>query len=653
MTSHPHRRQVLLFLVALILPSAALVGLGLRMLAQERELAQSRLADEQRRAVTLIRQEILGRLERIKLEELGALATEPARGGARSYLNPEVELVATTVEGRLVLPWEMGDAAQSAQTQLTATDFARAIQRAERAEFRESDYRAGIAFYSQALKVARHPVQSGYARLSLSRVLAKAGREEESWAECRGVLALPSSVTDQQGFPLALFAAARLLDARIDQDAVLERLGTEIESSTWKMPAEAHMLQGLLDTLASTAPDSTARAHARILSAEVHGQIQVAELGLSLQRDVQGLGFPYPTSSEGSSDPKWVPFGEGAWLVGSGFFPGSATEAVVAVNADSVLGRVGDSDVWQGGQVGLVRGQANSEGTGILLGASLTGLEVTFPDAADGTDGLGVRYSFYLVAVLLLLSTAFFGAYLLWRDMRRELRLADLRSQFVSSVSHELKTPLTSIRMFAELLQMKDPEGPGVELGYLGTIVGESERLTRLLNNVLDHSKIEQDRKLYRRKSTLLAEVGERAARAIQYPLEQDGFTLTVDVEDGLPPVSVDPDALEQAILNLLTNAMKYSGDSRDIDLRLGRENGHAVIEVTDRGVGVAAEDVARLTEKFYRVSSPENREVPGTGLGLALVEHMAKAHGGELRIRSVVGRGSTFSIHLPMEGEE
>ena len=99
MTSHPHRRQVLLFLVALILPSAALVGLGLRMLAQERELAQSRLADEQRRAVALIRQDILGRLERIKLEELGALATAPARGEERSYLNPEVALVATVVEG--------------------------------------------------------------------------------------------------------------------------------------------------------------------------------------------------------------------------------------------------------------------------------------------------------------------------------------------------------------------------------------------------------------------------------------------------------------------------------------------------------------------------------------------------------------------------
>jgi two-component system phosphate regulon sensor histidine kinase PhoR len=126
-----------------------------------------------------------------------------------------------------------------------------------------------------------------------------------------------------------------------------------------------------------------------------------------------------------------------------------------------------------------------------------------------------------------------------------------------------------------------------------------------------------------------------------------------VDAEDSLPLVPVDPDALEQAILNLLTNAMKYSGDSRDIDMRLGREDGHAIIEVTDQGVGVEPEEVARLTEKFYRGADPENRQVPGTGLGLALVEHMAEAHGGELRIRSVVGKGSTFRICLPLEGEK
>jgi signal transduction histidine kinase len=114
----------------------------------------------------------------------------------------------------------------------------------------------------------------------------------------------------------------------------------------------------------------------------------------------------------------------------------------------------------------------------------------------------------------------------------------------------------------------------------------------------------------------------------------------------------VDPDALEQATLNLLSNAMKYSGESREIDIKLGADNGYAIIEVKDRGAGIAAEELERLTQKFYRVPTPENRSVPGTGLGLTLVDHMVRAHGGDLQIASVIGEGSTFVIRLPVEGE-
>lgn len=653
MTSRPHRRQVLLFLVALILPSAALVGLGLRMLAQERELAESRLANEQRRAVAQIRLEILGHLERIKLEELGALAAEPARLENRAYDNPALRLVASVEDGRIVLPWETRSGARLAATRLSQVEYASRIEQAERAEFRRSDHRTAIAFYEQALETARSPVQAGYARLALARNLASAGRNAEAQDACAEVLALPSTVVDDQGMPLALYAAARLVDAQMEWDAVLDRLESHVGAAAWKKPAEAYMLLALLDTLAAGTTDSASGDRAAALSTEMRGQVEVIELSLALQRDFQRLGLWPATSANGSTDLKWVPFGDGAWMVSSGSFPGDAGEAVAAVDATTALAPLVDADVWPEGRVGEVRLQADDGGTGFLLGASLPGLEVLFPESGNLVSGWNVQHSFYAVAILLLLSITFFGAYLLWRDMRREVRLAEMRSQFVSSVSHELKTPLTSIRMFAELLQMKDPEGAGAKTGYLDTIVGESERLTRLLNNVLDHSKIEQDRKIYRRKPTRLAEVIDRAARAIRYPLEQDGFSLNVHVDGELPPVSVDPDALEQAILNLLTNAMKYSGDSRDIDLRLVRANSNAVITVTDRGVGIAPDDVARVTEKFYRVPSPENREVPGTGLGLTLVEHMAKAHGGDLRIESAVGKGSSFSICLPLDGDE
>jgi signal transduction histidine kinase len=229
--------------------------------------------------------------------------------------------------------------------------------------------------------------------------------------------------------------------------------------------------------------------------------------------------------------------------------------------------------------------------------------------------------------------------------------MAELRSQFVASVSHELKTPLTAIRMFAETLQMGRSPDPDTQAEYLDTIVNECERLTRLVDNVLQFSKIEQGKKIYQFRPVRLAEVVSAAARAMRYPLEQQGFQLRVSVEDDLPAVRGDADALQQAILNLLSNAMKYSGESRSIDVDLRQEDGEAVIRVRDRGVGIAPELQTLIFEKFYRVPAAENQLIPGTGLGLTLVAHTAKAHGGRVEVRSAPSEGSTFSLCLPVEG--
>jgi two-component system phosphate regulon sensor histidine kinase PhoR len=125
-----------------------------------------------------------------------------------------------------------------------------------------------------------------------------------------------------------------------------------------------------------------------------------------------------------------------------------------------------------------------------------------------------------------------------------------------------------------------------------------------------------------------------------------------VHIQDGMPDACVDCDAIEQAILNLLSNAMKYSGDARDIDLCLLRRGGNAVIQVSDHGTGIDPQEQKKIFEKFYRVSSPENKRIAGTGLGLALVAHTVKAHSGRIEVASMPGKGSTFSIFLPLEGK-
>jgi signal transduction histidine kinase len=207
--------------------------------------------------------------------------------------------------------------------------------------------------------------------------------------------------------------------------------------------------------------------------------------------------------------------------------------------------------------------------------------------------------------------------------------------------------------MFAETLHENSPEDVGPQGEYLETIVNESERLTRLLNNVLDFSKIERGQKAYRREPHCLKEILRFTARAMQYPLEQKRFALRLEIEEGMPPAQVDRDAIEQAILNLLTNAMKYSGKNRDIELRLRSEGGEAVIEVSDQGVGIPPAEESRIFERFYRVSSQENDRIPGAGLGLTLVQHIAQAHGGRVTVKSAPGKGSTFSLFIPLKGAE
>ena len=653
MASRAHRRQILLFLIAIILPCSVLVALGVRMIGQERELSEKRLVDEQRRISSQIRQELLARLERIKFQEVGALAAQPGGTPLGEYENRAVALVVRVERGRVVLPWEMDVRSQEAQQHLEQPEFARTIEQGEREELVARNLVNATESYQEAMNASRSPVQRGYARLLLARSLSKLGRRREAHTHLRRLLALPSEVTDEHGVALSLYAAARLLDSGVGHAAVLETLQSELETARWLPPAEMYMVRALVDTLVASAPDSAVRGAANDLKQIVSQRLRYVEQALALQSDFPSLGLArVVATASGTTEPSWILYGQETWLVSAAPPMGSLSGAVVAVRAKDVFGSLDEAGVLSSSIAGDARLLTDGEPDGELLGPNFSSLRVRFSAAESGAlaNQWNLQRWFYLVTLLLVLSVTLFGAYLLLRDVRRELRLAELRSQFVSGVSHELKTPLTAIRMFAETLSMGRSTDPELRAEYLDTIINESERLTRLLNNVLDFSKIEQGKKTYRFQPSSLAEIVHAAARTMQYPLEQQEFELHLDVEDGMPPVRVDRDAIEQAILNLLTNAMKYSGESREIDLRLRKEDGRVLIEVTDRGVGIEPEEQARIFEQFYRVPTPENEQVPGTGLGLTLVEHIVKAHGGHVTVQSAPAKGSTFTLDLPLE---
>jgi signal transduction histidine kinase len=285
----------------------------------------------------------------------------------------------------------------------------------------------------------------------------------------------------------------------------------------------------------------------------------------------------------------------------------------------------------------------------IPLGEGFVDVQVRWP-AGRFAPPRGVPGILYAAVLILTIGATLLAAYLLLRDVNREVQMAEMRSHFVASVSHELKTPLTAIRMFAETLVMGRAGGEQQTSEYLRTIVNESERLSRLVDNVLDFSRIEQGNKVYRMQPTCLADVVRAAARTMHYPLSQLGFTLTVLIDENIPSLQANADALEQAILNLLANAMKYSGTARQIEMRVGRSGDEAFIDIVDHGLGISREDQSRIFEKFYRVRSAETDPIAGTGLGLTLALHIVEAHKGQVRVTSEVGHGSTFSVRIPMQ---
>ncbi len=244
------------------------------------------------------------------------------------------------------------------------------------------------------------------------------------------------------------------------------------------------------------------------------------------------------------------------------------------------------------------------------------------------------------------------GLGLVWANVRRELRLSRLKSDFVANVSHELKTPLALIRLYAETLELARVPSEGRKSEYYRVIGKESRRLTQLINNILDFSRIEAGRKEYRLVPSDIAAVVRDVVESYRFAIEKLGFALSVELQDDLPPLELDPEAVSQALINLLNNAVKYSPEQKAITVRLARKAERVRLSVSDRGIGIPRSEQRRIFEKFYRVETSLVHATKGSGLGLALVQHIVEAHGGKVEVDSTPGGGSTFTISLPLPVE-
>jgi two-component system phosphate regulon sensor histidine kinase PhoR len=259
------------------------------------------------------------------------------------------------------------------------------------------------------------------------------------------------------------------------------------------------------------------------------------------------------------------------------------------------------------------------------------------------------RFSLNLGLILLLDVILIAGAWMVYRSVRKEMELVRLKSDFISNVSHELRTPLSLIRMFAETLEMGRVATEEKRYEYYGTIVAETERLTRLVNNILNFSRMEAGRKEYHFSSVELNDVVSDVLKTYGFHLQSEGFTPGISLDGSLPPVRGDAGSISEAVINLIDNAIKYSGENKYLGIATGTTNGSLFIEVEDHGIGIAKEHQEKIFETFYRVSTGLVHTTRGTGLGLTLVKHIMEAHGGSVCVDSVPGKGSRFRLLFPI----
>jgi two-component system phosphate regulon sensor histidine kinase PhoR len=237
------------------------------------------------------------------------------------------------------------------------------------------------------------------------------------------------------------------------------------------------------------------------------------------------------------------------------------------------------------------------------------------------------------------------------REKMEAERLEELnrqKSMFVSTVSHELKTPLTSIKMFSELLRQREKNISETSKSHLEIIEGESDRLTRLINNVLNFSKIEKGVKEYSFREINFNIIVKKVLNTMQYSIKMKGFNLKTHLSEFDDLVFADEDAIIEAVENLISNAIRFSGDKNEIEINTFEENNFVCISIRDFGIGIESKDIDKIFDQFYRSQNVKIRNIDGTGLGLPIVKHIVEAHKGKIFVESKLGKGSKFTLCFP-----
>lgn len=517
-------------------------------------------------------------------------------------------------------------------------------------------YDEAAAAYRNAARYAADPVRAGTASFAQARSLSRAGRTGAADRAYQDVYADYTNVRDERGFLFGDLASLQRIRLASDPDTrrvALEEIVQRLldPDTRWVIGqgGEAALASAAIDELDGKS-DPYWVAQARQLLDDrlaqmrwVEERTDELELFDIQSQDVDGKFNYFPTHE---SDSLWTTVTwEDRTYIFSWDYGGLIGGLQDAIRRDP--------DLDPSFTASLLRAKT-APPTGVLVREQLPkltdlNLAVAPADPASLDAQKRQRRTVRSIVVFLAVGMSVIGIVLAGRMLAAELEIARMKTDFAANVSHELRSPITQIRLKGEALQLDLVFDDADRQAHYDAIVREAERLSRLVDNVLDFAAIETGAKKYTFRPEDIGEILTNSVDSARGALEAQGLRVTITIADHLPVVWVDREALGQVIQNLLSNAAKYGADGGWIGVSADLDGDNVAVSVSDGGMGIKPADLDKIWDRFYRSSDPKVRRKRGTGIGLPIVRYIVEAHGGEITVDSAVGRGTTFTFTLPL----
>jgi two-component system phosphate regulon sensor histidine kinase PhoR len=665
----PVTRLSIIFILAVVLSGSVLTYFSINNISNLKELTEKRILEEQRELAARFSSGTNSMLEKVTSGLSGENMLPGEQKEAILKRTGEFTFIIQPFmlgrEGQFIYP-NFSGTQQTLSAARSSDTFTSSYNEGENAEFSEKNLRAAMRHYLSSLNHSSGRSDSARALNALGRISVKMNNFENAISYYSIIIKNYSAVTDANGLNYTYYALPQLL--KITDQSNFQYTLPDIMQCLEKFETGEISLNYGTEELLSLVTDWLKG------NTSVNQQVST-DIGNLVSRIEQQSKFINLYGNELSElvtkeNPDNYPVVSNDFIAVNSISEGNQNFFLVntsfenpvgfLINRNRLLDTIAKSDLQSGLEFDYridfpASFKSDEQVSNLVYTSQLhpwfpdQQIEISLVDENLIRDIISRRSWIYGLATVMLLVAMCLGVILILRDIRRERNLSRLRADFISNVTHELKTPLTSIRMYAESLilgRVKSMEG---QKEYLSVIVNESDRLKRMVNNILEFSKMEKGRSEYHFVNSNLASVVKAAIDEMHHWFEREGFEIIPELDENIY-ADIDPEKIKQVLVNLFSNGIKYSTDTKKIFIRLFKETDHVCIEVEDRGIGIPEDKLSKIFEPFYRIGQEEGAS--GTGLGLTVVKEIIEAHNGTISVTSEIGIGSKFKIQVPLGGK-